>query len=191
MNVVVPRTWTVDRFLDWAAAQEEPYEFDGTQPVAMNGGNARHSGIVRNILTTLRTRLRGSSCACYGPSLAVQTVGTAIRYPDALVTNARFSQSARLAPGVVAVFEVVSPHSGRLDREVKAAEYRAVPTILHYVIVESARVEARVLSRADGTQDWTVQELTSADDVIDLPEAGAQLSLADIYEDIEFDPPPG
>jgi hypothetical protein len=39
MNVAVriPRM-TREAFFDWAEAQDAPYEFDGFQPVAMNGG---------------------------------------------------------------------------------------------------------------------------------------------------------
>ena len=34
---------TRDQFFNWAEAQEERYEFDGFQPVAMTGGSLNHS----------------------------------------------------------------------------------------------------------------------------------------------------
>ena len=33
----------LDEFLDWEHSQEERYEFDGIQPVAMTGGSRPHS----------------------------------------------------------------------------------------------------------------------------------------------------
>jgi hypothetical protein len=38
MNVALRRTMTREDFLAWAEGQEERYEFDGFQPVAMTGG---------------------------------------------------------------------------------------------------------------------------------------------------------
>ncbi len=35
---------TREEFLDWAEAQEERYEFDGFQPVAMTGGTTESEG---------------------------------------------------------------------------------------------------------------------------------------------------
>jgi len=62
MNVALTHPWTDEQFLNWAAAQEGRYEFDGLQPVAMTGGTARHSRITLNIHVALRSRLRGTQC---------------------------------------------------------------------------------------------------------------------------------
>ena len=60
MNMMLQQPWTTERFLDWAETQEEPYEFDGTQPVATTGGNRRDSLVMHNLYAALRVRLRGS-----------------------------------------------------------------------------------------------------------------------------------
>ena len=46
----------------------------------------------------------------------------------------------RLVPEAVAVFEVLSPASGRNDRIDKLREYQAVSSIRHYIIMEFASV---------------------------------------------------
>ncbi len=106
---------TREEFFAWAQVQNIRYEFDGFEPVAMTGGTANHSQITQNILVALRTRLRGSQCRPLGPDAGVATVGDAVRYPDALVTCAKVPGDARTIPGVVVVFEVLSPTSGRTD----------------------------------------------------------------------------
>ena len=136
MNVPLRTSWTRQEFFDWAAAQEGRFEFDGFQPVAMTGGTAGHSIITQNLLVALRNRLRGGSCRPLGPDAGVATVGEAVRYPDALVTCSPFDREAMIIPGVVAVFEVVSPSTSRTDRILKLREYAAVPSILRYVILE-------------------------------------------------------
>ena len=63
MNVALQCPWTIEQFLSWASTQDGRYEFDGIQPVAMTGGNARHSRVTTNVHAALRSRLRGTSCA--------------------------------------------------------------------------------------------------------------------------------
>ena len=125
---------TRDEFFAWAQAQEARYEFDGFRPVAMTGGTITNARIVRNILRALGNRLHGP-CEPLGQDAGVVTVGDTVRYPDALVTCSE-AGNAYLVPGVVVVFEVLNPTSGRTDRIVKLREYRAVPSIRRYVILE-------------------------------------------------------
>lgn len=185
MNVALQKSWTAEDFLSWAGGQEGRYEFDGTRPVAMTGGTARHNRITTNIHAALRSRLRGTPCSYFGPDLGVSTVGETVRFPDALVTCTKFPDADRLAPDVAVVFEVLSPDSGRRDRIEKVREYAAVPSIRRYVIVESASSGLLVLYRANGGDPWTAQAL-NADTVLALPEIGIELDIAEFYQDVDF-----
>jgi Uma2 family endonuclease len=176
---------TREEFLDWAQAQDVRYEFDGLEPVAMTGGTANHSQITQNILVALRSRLRGSNCRPLGPDAGIATVGAAVRYPDALVTCSKVRGDAQTIPGVVVVFEVVSPTSGRIDRIVKLREYRSVASIRSYVIIEHSSVGLTVLSRRHEDHDWTARALT-IEDVLQLPDIGVEIPVAELYENVEF-----
>jgi Uma2 family endonuclease len=186
MDVAVrkPRM-TREEFFPWAQAQDTRYEFDGFEPVAMTGGTANHNQITQNILVALRSRLRGGGCRPFGPDAGVATIGAAVRYPDALVTCARVPGDALTIPGVVVVFEVLSPTSGRVDRIVKLREYRSVATIRTYVIVEHNGVGLTVFSRGREGQDWTAKALTG-EDLLPLPEIGIEIPVAELYQDVDF-----
>jgi Uma2 family endonuclease len=185
MNVPIRKPLTQEQFFSWAEAQDIRYEFDGFQPVAMTGGNAGHSAIGRNLQTALHTRLRGSRRSSLGPDAGVETVNNAVRYPDALVTCSKFDLTDRTIPGVVVVFEVLSPSSGRVDRIVKVREYAAVPSIRRYVILESTGVGVTVMERAEPAEAWRTTVLTG-DDVLRMPEIGIEIPVAEFYEDIPF-----
>jgi Uma2 family endonuclease len=185
MNAPLRKPWTQEEFLSWAEAQETRYEFDGFQPVAMTGGNLDHSRIFGNLFTGLKTRLRGTPCEPLGPDAGVETVNNAVRYPDALVTCTKGDGKSRLVPGVVVVFEVLSPTSGREDRIVKVREYAAVPSIRRYVIVESSGIGLMVLDRQSPDEVWKTTVLT-ADDTLRMPEIGIEIPVAEIYEGIDF-----
>ena len=176
---------TRDQFFDWAQAQEQRYEFDGFQPVAMTGGSNNHSTTCQNIWFALRARLRGTDCKVLGPDAGLATVGNAVRYPDALVSCASFSGIARLVPGVIVVFEVLSPTSGRTDRIDKLREYRAVPSLRRYVILEHLGAALTVFSRSDDTADWTAVALT-AEDALAMPEIGIAVPVSEFYEGVDL-----
>ena len=186
MNVTLRQpSMTRDQFLYWVQAQEGRYEFDGFQPVAMTGGTANHSRIIRNLHVALSARLGGTGCEALGPDAGLATVGNAVRYPDALVTCAKFPGSSLLIPGVIIVFEVISPTSGRADRIDKVLEYRAVPSIRRYAILEHLDVGLTVFSRADGAADWTATAL-AADKTLDMPELGITVPVQEFYKGVDL-----
>jgi len=184
MNIALRQPWTQERFFPWAEAQDIRYEFDGLRPVAMTGGNARHSAICINLQTALNSRLQGVPCRTLGPDAGVETVNKAVRYPDALVTCQKFDLSSYTVPGVVIVFEVISPSSGKTDRIIKLSEYAAVPSIRRYVIIESAFAGLTVMERQQGGDPWITSPL--AEGVLRLPEIGIEIPVAEIYRDITF-----
>jgi Uma2 family endonuclease len=172
-------------FLDWAPRQDVRYEFDGFAPVAMTGGTVNHNRIMLNIQAALRARLKGSGCEPLGPDAGVATIGEAVRYPDALVTCAKVPGTARVVPGVVIVFEVLSPSSARADRIEKLLEYGAVPSILRYVVVESAGIGVGVFAREADAPAWTATALVDGA-TLTLPEIGIDIPIAEFYDGVDF-----
>lgn len=186
MNIALhkPRM-TREEFFTWAQARDTRYEFDGCEPVAMTGGTVNHSRITQNVHFALRTRLRGSGCEPLGPDAGVATTGDAVRYPDALVTCTKVPGTAHVVPGVVVVFEVLSPTSGRTDRIEKLREYRAVPSILRYVILEHSSIGLAVFARSDGDEAWRATALT-AEDTLQIPEIGIEIPITEFYQDVDL-----
>jgi Uma2 family endonuclease len=140
---------------------------------------------MRSLHRALDARLRGTACQALGPDAGLATIGDAVRYPDALVTCTPVPGAELTVPGVVCVFEIVSPTSVRTDHTVKVAEYAAVPSILRYVIIESAAPGLLVLHRASSDLPWTADAL-APDDILLLPEIAAGIPVAELYSDAEF-----
>jgi Uma2 family endonuclease len=185
MNAPLRKPWTQDQFFAWASSQEGRYEFDGFQPVAMTGGTANHSVIMRNLHRALDRRLQGSPCQYLGPDAGLATVETKVRYPDALITRSKFPGNVRTIPGVVAAFEIVSPGTSRIDRIVKVREYAAFPSIRRYVILESTTAGLTVFERQDTELYWRAVTLTG-DDILRVPELAIEIPLTELYADVDF-----
>lgn len=185
MNVTLrtPRM-TREQFLDWVERQEAPFEFDGFEAVPMTGGNRNHSRLCSNLVYAPRRRLEGSDCEVL-PEAGVATEGDAVRYPDVLITRTKGPATDRLMPGVAVVFEVVSPTSGRIDRNIKPREYRTVPSILRYAILDNLGPNVTVYWRSGAGKDWTADPL-KAGDVLQIPEVGIEVPVDELYRGVEF-----
>jgi Uma2 family endonuclease len=187
MNIAVRKLrMTREAFFDWAEAQDLRYEYNGTEAVAMTGGTRKHSRLCQNLWFALRTRLNGTGFEVLGPDAGLATIGNAVRYPDALVTNTPGPGEDRVVPGAIVVFEVVSSTSERTDRFVKLLEYRAVESIRRYVIVESNFAGASVYVRCAPEAEWRATVVAAVAGSLELPELGVTLPLAELYDGVDF-----
>jgi Uma2 family endonuclease len=185
-----PDVWTKEQFLAWADAQpgDGSYEFDGARPVAMAPATLGHNEIARNIRETIRARLpAGKACRIYGPQQPIETVGGALREPDAFIACSAPSRTSVAIAAPIIVFEVLSPgkENRRRDEEEKVDEYGSVPTILRYVLVESESRAIRIFWRPPGERAWRSEPLDEAGP-LGLPEFAITLTFDEIYEGVDF-----
>ena len=172
-------------FFDWAEQQDPGYEFDGSKPVQMPPSPINHGQIRINLICAMHDWFSGREWTCYGLGVGLATVGDTVRYPDALVSRAEMPGDTRLIRDVVVVFEVLSPQSSYVDCILKVREYRAVPTILRYIILECSSMGLTVLSRTSGQDEWTATVLMD-DEILHLPEIDISIAVNGLYRDVDF-----
>lgn len=173
---------TVAEFLEWEERQELRHEFDGFQTVAMTGGTLAHDIISMNLAVSLATRLRGKPCRAHGSNLKIEVMGS-IRYPDAFVSCTSASPSSTVLTEPVVIFEVLSKSTARTDRVAKNREYAATASVRRYVMLEQGEIAATMFERVG--DDW-VGHILPPSAVIDMPEIGIELPLAELYEGLDF-----
>ena len=168
---------SLEEFLTWERAQELRYVFDGVQPIpmGMNGGSLAHERLIARIILTVGSRLQ-PPCEVFASGLKVVTEGR-VRYPDATVACETGDASSDLVEPKI-VFEVLSPSSALIDRRVKADEYRNVPSIQAYVILNQDRPEITSMRRVDA---WREVQLVGRDAILRLPELGFDVPLSELY----------
>lgn len=172
-----------EEFFLWAESQDGRYEFDGSQPVAMTGGTNGHGIICGNTYFALRRRLAGGPCRpMAAESGGVATAGNKVRYPDAAVTCSPVAAAERLIPEPVVLFEVVSPSSVHEDHVDKRVEYQALPSVQRYVVVEQSRKQLTVHAR--GAAGAWREDTLDGSAVLEMPEIGVTLPIAELYEDV-------
>jgi Uma2 family endonuclease len=175
-------------FLDWERHQEAKHELIDGVPRAMAGGSEGHNIIQGNLFASALSKLRGSPCRPFPSDMAVKTGTAKGRYPDVTIDCGPRNPGNRSAPNPAVLFEVLSPETQKEDRTIKLAEYNAVPSVAHYVLVEQSEPLVHVYSRG-ASGDFTIgpQEIRGLDGTFELPAAGISMTLAEIYEGVAFD----
>ena len=173
---------TADEFLQWEREQDLKWEFDGFQPVAMTGGSLAHSAVCGNLITALNNRLRGMRCRPYGPDAKVQTLA-GYRYPDAVMTCSKPRPGADIVAEPVVLFEVLSKSTARTDHVIKLMEYRALPSVQRYILLEQDQAIATIYTRTG--HDWVVTQLIDTD-TLAMPEIDIEIPMSEFYADLEF-----
>ncbi len=186
MSQAIAQRMTPAEFLEWEERQEVKWEFDGVRPVAMNGVSVAHSIVQGNLAVSLGTRLRGTQCRAHGPSLKVEA-GTSYRYPDIFVACSDLALTERIVLDPVVVFKILSPSTATTDRTTKLRKYRSLPSLKRYVMLEQDQVLATVIART--ATGWSLDTL-DVDGVLDMPEIGIEVPMAELYAGMDLPPIP-
>ena len=133
---------TVDEFLVWAEDQVGHFELVDGHVWAMSPERVGHADAKFAVQAALKQAICRAGLACYmlpdGVTVRIDA-GTAYE-PDALVyCGARLPPDAIEVPAPVIVSEVLSPSTGRYDRHDKLAGYFALPSVIHYLIINIDR----------------------------------------------------
>lgn len=154
-------------------------------PGMMAGASGRHDQIVVNLISGLRTRLRGGPCHVKSADQAARMNRGNIRFPDVTIDCGERRPDSYESVEPTVVFEVLSPSTRGSDLLRKADEYRALPSLRHIVVLEQARAEAQVWTRTDDG-DWPPPEpIEGLTRNLALPRVGVSLTMAETYEDVE------
>ena len=106
-----------------------------------------------------------------------------VRYPDGQVVCSPGAGKDTMTRNPTVLFEVLSDSTQSVDRLNKNREYRAIPSLQRYVILEQDRIAATVHARAaDG---WMTQILF-AGDVLAMSEISVDLPLDELYEGLDL-----
>ena len=173
MSEPAPRRWTVAEF------------FDGFPVLLMACAKTVHDDIVVNLLVQLANQLRGSGCRPFTGDGSVETLPGRIRRPDAGVDCGRRDPEGYAAAEPRLVAEVLSPSTRDVDAFEKLDEYKRVESLAYILLVEPNAPEAALWAR-DADHTWRRRDIKGLGEAVDLPEIGATLALADLYDGVVF-----
>lgn len=139
MGLPLPHTtMTATDFLAWDEHQTLRREVVRGEVFAMAGGEDRNNTVAMNLAMALRQHLRGSPCRVYMSDIKLRVeAADCYFYPDVMVTSSQADAASRLIKrDAVLVVEVLSPSTVAYDRGDKFADYRALPSLAEYLLVD-------------------------------------------------------
>ncbi len=176
---------TVEEYLALERDSETRHEYLGGEIFAMSGASREHNLIGTNIVGAFHPQLKRHGCEQYANDMRVWIPSAGLyTYPDVVVVcdPPRFEDDERetlLNPTLIV--EVLSRSTEDYDRGRKFAYYRSIPSLQVYVLVAQDRAHVEVFTRQPDDR-WVLWETDDLDATLELPEIGATLKVAEIYD---------
>lgn len=180
-----PTRFTADEFIAWAMEQPTGrFELDNGTVVAMAPERANHALAKLNAVIALRNAIgaRGHPCQAFPDGMSVRVDDRTVYEPDALLRCGPPLPGDAIEVGdPVVVVEVVSPSSRGIDRGVKLASYFSLPSVRHYLIVDT---EKRVVIHHRRDEKDQIGVRIFHDGTLALDPPGLEIGVRDIFDDL-------
>lgn len=185
-------TVSAEEYLALEAESDVRHEFRNGEIVSMTGGTFYHNKIAVLLMALL----------VYGPQRKSYEVGGGdlrlwipdrdmYAYPDVIVMSrpVQFKQGrSDIVTNPLFIAEVLSNSTKSYDRGEKFFAYRSLPSLQDYLLIDQYSPHVEHYSKQDSHQ-WLLTEYDGLDAELTLSSLGVQISLSDLYEDVEFPAP--
>lgn len=183
---------TAEDYLTAERESDSRHEFLDGRVYAMAGESLSHSQVCMNLGGEVRNKLKGKDCQPLSPNMKVRTsTASLFAYPDLTIVcgEPQFHDKKKdvlVNPKVI--FEVLSPSTEKYDRSTKFARYRmGNETLNDYVLVSQEKPFVEHFSKRDDGE-WLYRSFGDMNEVFEIESVGCLLSLAEIYDRVEFEP---
>lgn len=186
--------FTIEEYLVLEEKSEQKYEYENGQVFAMARGTPEHGFICNSIGSALRNVLKakGSKCKVSGSELKIQIEKyNSFVYPDAMVVCGELEMKGKDAiKNPLLVVEVLSEGTASYDRGKKFKKYISLPSFVEYILIDQSQpvVHAyfREVEEDTGRKDWKMRFAYGLEEKIYLESIDCEITLADIYEYVDF-----
>ena len=180
------RQMTVEEYFAFDEASEYKNEYIDDEVYPMTGGTAHHAEIMYNAGFALGLRLRGGNFHFYTSAMRNSVSPTRYLYPDFTIVRGvpELDEGAINLFNPTLVAEVISPETAAGDRGFKREQYKSIPSLQVYLVIEQFQAHVEADLRQDNV--WQLQEHSGLEAILPLPALGCELPLAEISARISF-----
>jgi Uma2 family endonuclease len=180
---------TEQAYLEGEKIAEVRHEYVDGIVYAMAGTSLRHNDIAINITSLLRPLTRGTPCKVNASDVKVRAQRSkAYYYPDVIVGCQRDSTDSHFLEKPCLIVEVTSKSTEWKDFTEKLIAYQRLASLQVYLIVAQDQPQVTLFYR-DAEGAWDVTRFDDLEQALTLPCPECTLSLADIYEGVDFTQP--
>lgn len=171
---------SVEEYLAEEAKRTARAEYLGGQVYLMAGGTSQHNRISLNIAAHLLS-IAPATCRVYQEGMKLRADQSTFYYPDVMVVCDKEQTNELYESQPCILVEVLSPSTQNIDLREKLLQYKRLPSLQTYLVVDPESYFVRHFWRAE--EGWQMENLTGSGEIT-LPCLGASLSLAQVYRNI-------
>ena len=188
--IIAERYYSIEEYLEIEVKSEERHEYIDGQIIPMTGGTPNHNQIALNLSGTLNFALKRQPLRVFVTDQRLWIPQKRINtYPDVMVVagELEFQEGRKdTLTNPIMISEALSKSTKSYDRDEKFAAYRTIPSFQEYLLIDQYTMHVEQYSKTDNNR-WIFTEYEDADVTISLASITFEISLADIYDKVDFD----
>jgi Uma2 family endonuclease len=188
--IIAERYYSPEEYLEIEVKSEERHEYINGQIIPMTGGTPNHNQIAGNFYAALNFALKRQSYRVFVTDQRLWIPQKRINtYPDVMIIagELEFQEGRKdTLTNPIMIGEVLSKSTKSYDRDEKFAAYRTIGSFQEYLLIDQYTIHVEQYSKTDNNR-WIFTEYEDADVTISLASISFEISLADIYDKVDFD----
>lgn len=168
-------------YLAFEESSPKKHEFADGQIFLMAGTSKQHNLISLNIAFLFRQKAK--SCTTFVAD--VKCKGDHIYYYPDVMLSCESGSDSHFETHPCVIVEVISPTTAKVDRVEKLSNYKKIPSLMAYVLVEQDERRIDIFRRHE--KFWAHESLENEAEFC-LPCVDAPLTLAEFYAGVDVSP---
>ncbi|ARV60109.1 hypothetical protein BZZ01_17090 [Nostocales cyanobacterium HT-58-2] len=189
MQAQQQRNYSCEEYLELEVNSQERHEFIDGEIITVTDGTPNHNQIVGNFYAALNFALKRQPYRVFITEQRLWIPQKRIyTYPDVMVVAGQlaFAEGRRdTLTNPLMIAEVLSRSTRSYDKDEKFAAYRTISGFQEYVLIDQYTMHIEKYFKTDSNQ-WLFCEYGNGDGMLSLGSLSFQISLADIYDKVDF-----
>jgi Uma2 family endonuclease len=183
------RYYTPEEYLELEEKAEYKSEYRDGEIIPMTGGTTNHNKIAGNFYAYLKFGLKKQNYDVYIGDVRLWIPRYRQHtYPDIMVIQGEpiyTGANTTTVMNPLLIAEVLSKSTSNYDQSDKFMYYRSIPEFKEYILINQYQYHVMQYVKTDDGK-WIFTELQSESDILTLETIDFQISLSDLYEQVNF-----
>lgn len=184
------KIYTSEEYLEFEVNSEERHEYINGEIVLMTGGTPNHNQIALNLSGALNFALKRQPYRVFVTDQRLWIPRKRIyTYPDVMVVQGELQlQEGRrdTITNPLMIAEVLSKSTRSHDKDEKFVAYRTISSFQEYLLIDQYAMRIEQYFKTEQKR-WIFSEYDDANEIVSLNSLPFQITLADIYDKVEFE----
>ena len=182
--------YTPEEYLELEEKALYKSEYKDGEIIPMTGETGNHNKITLTIAAILLYALRRKKYEVFMGDMRLWIPQyKEYTYPDVMVTDGNAVYTGKNNTTItnpLLIVEVLSKSTKNYDQGDKFTFYRSIPQFKEYFLVQQNQYQVMHYSKTN-EGEWIFREYKCEDDIVKLQHLDFEISLVDIYQDVNFE----